>query len=226
LRQVSKVPTQTFFNLPQQKRQRVLDAAVNEFAANSFDNASIARIVDDAQIPRGSFYQYFDDLEDLYRYLFEKVGERKTQYLTQAVGQQTSTMEQIRGMYVAALQFASENPRLAALGMNFLREEPQFRRKMYHNFEETSVGFLRDLLVRGRQKGDIDAEVDVDMAAFVLHSLSIAVMEYYFEREQNPEKVFEDGRDYLQLIEKVLYIMENGITRGKDTPEDDGVAPE
>lgn len=63
------MPTSTFFRLPEEKRQRLTDAAWREFTRVSCTGASINRIVQDACIPRGSFYQYFTDKEDLFAFL-------------------------------------------------------------------------------------------------------------------------------------------------------------
>ena len=69
------MPTSTFFRLPQEKRQRLVDAAWEEFSADSFAQASINQIVHRARIPRGSFYQYFSDKEDLFWYLMGEMRE-------------------------------------------------------------------------------------------------------------------------------------------------------
>lgn len=63
------MPTRTFINLPKEKRIRILKAAKKEFSRVPLDKAVIATIVKDAQIPRGSFYQYFESIDDLFVYL-------------------------------------------------------------------------------------------------------------------------------------------------------------
>ena len=60
------MPKETFFNLPEVKRGAILDAALEEFAAYPYDQASVNRIVARAGIPKGSFYQYFENKKDLY----------------------------------------------------------------------------------------------------------------------------------------------------------------
>lgn len=62
------MPKQTFFNLSEEKKERLLNAAYQEFSQYSFSESSINRIIKLAQIPRGSFYQYFEDKQDLYLY--------------------------------------------------------------------------------------------------------------------------------------------------------------
>ena len=56
----------TFERLAEEKRQRILKAARREFIAYAYEKSSINRILEDAQIPKGSFYQYFDDKADLF----------------------------------------------------------------------------------------------------------------------------------------------------------------
>lgn len=65
------MPSATFFHLPEGKRERLILAAKEEFARVPYDEASINRIIHGAGIPRGSFYMYFADKEDLFRYLME-----------------------------------------------------------------------------------------------------------------------------------------------------------
>lgn len=61
--------SETFLRLPEEKRVRFLDAAWQEFSRVPYTEASINKIVRQARIPRGSFYQYFTGKEDLFFYL-------------------------------------------------------------------------------------------------------------------------------------------------------------
>ena len=63
------MPSSTFLNLPAEKQEKLLEAATREFSHKPFNEASINQIIKEAGIPRGSFYMYFQDKEDLVRYL-------------------------------------------------------------------------------------------------------------------------------------------------------------
>lgn len=71
------MPRQTFFNLSKEKQTNILQAAKREFTRVPLSEASIANIIRDAKIPRGSFYQYFDDKEDLFYYLLNEHAKMK-----------------------------------------------------------------------------------------------------------------------------------------------------
>lgn len=61
--------SETFLRLPEEKKNRFLDAAWEEFTQVPFADASINKIVSRARVPRGSFYQYFSDKQELFFYL-------------------------------------------------------------------------------------------------------------------------------------------------------------
>ena len=60
---------ETFLRLPEEKRTRFLDAAWGEFTRVGIEDVSINQIVQKAGVPRGSFYQYFTDKQELFFFL-------------------------------------------------------------------------------------------------------------------------------------------------------------
>ncbi|GAF65102.1 putative transcriptional regulator [Bacillus sp. TS-2] len=72
------MPKVTFFNLPDDKQDKLIHAAKEEFSRVPLAKASISNIVNAAQIPRGSFYQYFEDKSDAFFYLLNiKIQENR-----------------------------------------------------------------------------------------------------------------------------------------------------
>ncbi|MBD7938239.1 MULTISPECIES: TetR/AcrR family transcriptional regulator [Cytobacillus] len=70
------MPKITFYNLPIEKREKLINAVKQEFSRVPLTQASISNIVKSARIPRGSFYQYFEDKEDAFFYLLEERVKR------------------------------------------------------------------------------------------------------------------------------------------------------
>ena len=73
------MPTDTFFRLPESKRETLLRCAKQEFARVPYPDASINRIIHSAGIPRGSFYMYFADKSDLFLYLMDRFVDAFTE---------------------------------------------------------------------------------------------------------------------------------------------------
>ena len=75
------MPSTTFFNLPSEKREKLLAAARAEFARVPYAEASINEMIQAADIPRGSFYMYFRDKEELFIYLMGEWSRQLTALL-------------------------------------------------------------------------------------------------------------------------------------------------
>lgn len=75
------MPTETFLKLPQEKKEKILASAKQEFTRANLQEASIKNITEGAKIARGSFYQYFESKEDLLRYILTEDEENIHQTL-------------------------------------------------------------------------------------------------------------------------------------------------
>lgn len=94
------MPKQTFFNLPANKKKTLIEAAEKEFTRVPLFEASIANIIKTACIARGSFYQYFEDKEDLYFYLLdEKLKETKGYFIELLKIHNGDLIEAMKKMY-------------------------------------------------------------------------------------------------------------------------------
>ena len=76
------MPTERFLKLKEEKKRRILDAAFREFSRVPFREASINRIIKDAEISRGSFYTYFEDKTDLLQILLRDGSKSLTEELS------------------------------------------------------------------------------------------------------------------------------------------------
>lgn len=63
------MPKSTFYNLSEDKKQKIEEAIKEEFSKHSANKVSISNIIEKAGIPRGSFYQYFEDKDDALKYI-------------------------------------------------------------------------------------------------------------------------------------------------------------
>ena len=70
------MPKETFLKLPNEKKEKIIKAAQKEFERVPIEEVSIKNIVENAEIARGSFYQYFENKQDLFEYIMtSKTGD-------------------------------------------------------------------------------------------------------------------------------------------------------
>ena len=68
----------TFDRLSKEKQERILSAGKQEFLAFPYEKSSINRILEQAGVPKGSFYQYFDTKEDIFYLCIKSVAVKLT----------------------------------------------------------------------------------------------------------------------------------------------------
>jgi Transcriptional regulator len=60
-----------FLNLDSEKQNRILNAAINEFAEKGYENASTNDIVKEAGISKGLLFHYFKNKKQLFLFLYD-----------------------------------------------------------------------------------------------------------------------------------------------------------
>lgn len=70
------MPSNTFLNLSKDKQKIIIEASIKEFSRVPLKDASINKIVKTANISRGSFYTYFNNIDDLYFYAIDSYKEK------------------------------------------------------------------------------------------------------------------------------------------------------
>src|SRR5215475_6981545 len=70
------MPFPRFHKLEREKRERLLEVAAQEFAMYGFEDASINRILERAQMSKGAAYYYFADKVDLFFTVVQYCNER------------------------------------------------------------------------------------------------------------------------------------------------------
>ncbi len=79
------MPKDTFLNLSEDKKNKIINATKKEFARVPIEEASIKNIVEEAEIARGSFYQYFESKEDLLKYILNSKAKNLEAFLKQSL---------------------------------------------------------------------------------------------------------------------------------------------
>ena len=204
------MPKDTFFNLPMEKRVRIEQAAIEEFGGYSFDSSSVNRIVEKAEIAKGSFYQYFTDKKDLYKHIMDLIITKKLEHMSPLLqnpfGLDVFTL--LHELYASGLSFALSNPALLEIGNKLLSDPSHelYGEILAENKEKSDQLFLH-ILRAAESRGEIRRGLDLSLVAYLLTTLNIAVSDYYTERTARREY----SPDMMEDIDKFIDIVRCGI---------------
>lgn len=214
------MPKDTFFNLPEEKRQRIEEVAIQEFKDYSFDSSSINRIVENSEISKGSFYQYFHDKKDLYKHIMNIIVGKKLQYMSPVMMNPFNHdfFTLIREIYKSGLNFAVENPDLLAIG-NRLIADPnhEIYKEILDENKDKSHEVFEMLLSNAIKRGDIRKNLDIKMISYLLTSINISIVDYYMEVTNKREY----SEEMMEVIEKFIDFIQYGISKKEGSGIDD-----
>ncbi|MCD5322237.1 MULTISPECIES: TetR/AcrR family transcriptional regulator [Pontibacillus] len=147
------MPKPTFYNLNEEKRETLIEAAKEEFSRVSLYDASISNILKKACIPRGSFYQYFEDKEDAFFYLLNEHAKDQHEHFLQCLKTQDGDLfKAMADLFQTALEQSQEEGqnnylRNVLLNKNYKieKEVTKYIRKESNDSRFTQVSQLVDL---------------------------------------------------------------------------------
>nr|WP_315025067.1 TetR/AcrR family transcriptional regulator [uncultured Aminipila sp.] len=196
------MPTTTFKNLSEDKKKRIFNAAVGEFSNKRFNDASINQIIKRAEIPKGSFYQYFEGKEDLYMYMMGKIEEEKRQ-ITHSISldQDADVFEIGMQKMKAAYEWGKLKPDYGRIGVLMWRDNSEFVAK----FRTTTIDWTKKYIERDKERGLIKPEANSNLVADML--ITLLLNEGFFAGLNDKE--------YFEKLDGVMKILKKGVSLTK-----------
>jgi AcrR family transcriptional regulator len=213
------MPKETFFNLPEEKRSHITNIAIEEFATHDYADVSISRMVASAGIAKGSFYQYFEDKEDLYSYLLDLAVQKKWEVLSldQPDPEHIGVFRYLLWTAQASMELQLRYPDLVKIAYRALNRNAYPAEFWTHAMEETRKFFLH-LVAIGKAQGDIAPEIDDDLAAFIFSTITANLGQYMLPHIRASQESQPDKESYLvpevaHIFEQTLHILEHGMAK-------------
>lgn len=207
------MPQETFFNLPDDKRNLIISAAIHEFSTANYNTASINQICKKSNIAKGSFYQYFTDKLDLYVYIMTLAIEEKIKFFSAVLAEfhALTLLEQFRLLFIKSVGFIKEYPQYAALGEQFSKENDESAKlSVMKKGDEQSESLFMQMIHNAKSKGEIDSRVDPLALSIMLQSLNSAVNKYMLNKFGNV-RYDHNEEDVINFVDSLLSIIFNGI---------------
>jgi AcrR family transcriptional regulator len=213
------MPKATFFNLPTAKRERIIAIAVDEFAENDYDRASISKIVAQVGIAKGSFYQYFEDKADLYHYLLAEGSRLKRLFLAEhpPPDPHMGLFIYLRWLYRVGMHTEFAHPKLAKVAQRALYGKGPLSETWVRSIRQEGRLFFKDLIELGVRNHQLRSDLDTDLAAYLCYATAQDLGQYLMERigathEIDIYEAFQHHDAEVEIIfDHFLHILEHGM---------------
>lgn len=165
MKEVIILPKQTFFNLKDNKKEKIEQALIKEFGQASFEKASISNIIREADIPRGSFYQYFENKEDAISYIIGKfIKEEKEKIYSRLLKNNGDIFQTSIDLYDHLIEVMSKTKNLN-LFKNILQE---LRKNNINAFEDnTEIIYTKKTITSMINKSELNLDNDEELIYFL-----------------------------------------------------------
>ena len=171
MKNILVTPKTTFLNLPTSKRDSIVREAVAEFAAQGYQRASINNIVKRLGIAKGSLYQYFENKETLFLYVFDSFTEKVKQAVKASVSLDGNTdfFLLIKQVLSAGISFVDDYPNYFQVYMRVVSEYDVPRRdSLIAGVRLFSLEYFSPLCEDLQRQGVLRSDISAQMVVFIL----------------------------------------------------------
>lgn len=151
-------------------RQALLDAAAEVVGEYGYTGASIARITERANLAHGTFYNYFEDRQDILDQLLPTIDSRLLAAVETDIAQARTAIEAEDAGFRAFLNFALENPAFSRIVDEAGAGAPRARKAHFQRLSERFHGILHAGWKRGELPGYDEDELQT--LAYILMASS------------------------------------------------------
>ena len=189
------MPKETFLNLPKEKKEKITNAILKEFSRENFNKASISNIIKEAKIPRGSFYQYFEDKEDAIEYIIDSfIENEQKEFLALLVKSKGDIFKTSLKLFEHLIEKSSEKEKLR-LYKNILEESRKNNISIFNknqrgnNKKEDFIKYINTENFEVKDKDDLKDVVEILM--ILTRNTTINVISKKVEKEEGQKELLK-----------------------------------
>jgi len=218
------MPTATFENLPEEKKQRIIDACFREFALHDYKQASVSRIVKELGIAKGSIFQYFGSKKELYRFLVNYAGQKKLEVSKEMLETPIDDFfVWYRKVYAYGIQFDIKYPLYSGFLYNVVRERNYEAVESFCIDEKSQVyQYVESLLEEQQKRGKVRTDISLSALSFIFYQVHTGVFDYlayvhkvdFRENIKNGKPLFSISEEQINhLLDEFISILKSGMQK-------------
>lgn len=202
------MPTLTFLNLPKEKQDTIIEASIKEFKRVLLKDASINKIIKDANIPRGSFYNYFEDINDLYIYSISKYKQRFVKIFNEALKKTNGDLvETTKAIYDKIVIDCTKTEHKQLMKNIFLNINYNITIKNRIECDALNDKFKVLELLEKIDKTKLNIKEDEELLDIIDIIISVAMhgLIEVFLNNRNPEEIRNKISNQLEILKRGIY---------------------
>jgi TetR/AcrR family transcriptional regulator, fatty acid metabolism regulator protein len=153
------------------KRDALLRAATETFAAHGFFNAQVADIARAAGVAAGTVYLYFRSKDDLLISIFERTMKETIAEGRASIAHLCDPVERLRTIARLHLDRLGRDRPLAVVFQVELRQSTKFMERFSTTHLRDYLGIIRDIVARGQQEDVFRTDINPTLAAKLLFGM-------------------------------------------------------
>src|SRR5262249_11233150 len=142
------------------RRDAILRAAIETFAARGYFNAQVADVARTAGVAAGTVYLYFRGKEDLLISIFQQTNKQGIAAGRESVDSRTSPVERLREIARLHLDRLGRDRKLAVVFQVELRQSTKFMERFSATHLREYLGIIRDIIDEGQESGAFRSEIN------------------------------------------------------------------
>ncbi|MFC3041728.1 TetR/AcrR family transcriptional regulator [Virgibacillus xinjiangensis] len=203
----------SFDHLEEEKKTRILNAAMKEFADKKFDHASTNEIVRNAGIGKGMLFYYFNNKQDLFYYLIGySLDVMAEQFLSQIDTSETDFVERMKQIAEVKLRYFRTHPDINHfIASVYLDDQfilPVELRRRLEKLKRKGHEIMYENIDKGLFRQDIDIEKAFHLIQWAMNGYQEEVMSR-LRGENIPELdldiYWQEFYDYLEVLKTSFY---------------------
>jgi TetR/AcrR family fatty acid metabolism transcriptional regulator len=152
----------------EEKRQRILRAAIDEFARKGYFSARMADVAKAASVADGTLYLYFEGKEHLLISIFDDVLSRSVAQLREQLAQLDDPIAKLRAMIRLHLETLAEDRSLAHVLQIETRHSRQFMSLLTRGRLGEYFDLIRAIIEEGQKVGVFRRELSPGLATNII----------------------------------------------------------
>ncbi|MGF7057445.1 TetR/AcrR family transcriptional regulator [Brassicibacter mesophilus] len=195
----------TFEKISEERRQKIFNVAISEFASKGYNAANINEIAKKADISIGSMYNYFASKEDLFLAVMDKGSILLEEALSQINIEENDIFEVFEKLLRAARDYAINYPEVNQLYLDATTQGlSSLSSRLTLQLESSTAKLYNDIIRKAKHDKKIDPNIDDRVLSFCFDNL-ILMFQFSFTSSYYKErmKIFI-GSDAMENEERII----------------------